>query len=99
MILIALATLGSANRSALAQRDLTELPKPDPVAEVAAMKAAEGAAVNLYAADPDIRKPIQINFDSLGRLWVASSEVYPQIKPGEVANDKILVLQDSDGDG
>lgn len=99
LILIALATLGSANRSALAQRDLTELPKPDPVAEVAAMKAAEGAAVNLYAADPDIRKPIQINFDSLGRLWVASSEVYPQIKPGEVANDKILVLQDSDGDG
>lgn len=98
-VLIALATLGSASQPALAQRELTELPKPDPVAEIAAMKAADGAAVNLYAADPDIRKPIQINFDSLGRLWVASSEVYPQIKPGEVANDKILVLEDSDGDG
>lgn len=98
-IVLALVTLGTANRPALAQRDLAEIPKPDPVAELAAMKAADGAAVNLYAADPDIRKPIQINFDSRGRLWVASSEVYPQIKPGEIANDKILVLQDSDGDG
>ncbi|HEY3787254.1 MAG TPA: sorbosone dehydrogenase, partial [Urbifossiella sp.] len=32
-------------------------------------------------------------------LWVASSEIYPQIKPGEKANDKIIVLEDADGDG
>ena len=30
-----------------------------------------------------------MNFDPAGRLWVASSEVYPQIKPGQAANDKI----------
>ena len=40
-----------------------------------------------------------MNFDPAGRLWIASSEVYPQIKPGQVANDKILVLEDRDGDG
>jgi putative heme-binding domain-containing protein len=55
--------------------------------------------VNLYAADPLIAKPIQMNFDPSGRLWIASSEVYPQIKPGQTANDKILVLEDRDGDG
>jgi len=82
-----------------AQRGLTDIPTADPVAEMAAMKLADETAVNLYAADPDFRKPIQINFDSRGRLWVASSEVYPQIEPGQVANDKIVVLEDTNGDG
>ena len=85
--------------AAFGQRNLTDIPKPDPVAEMAAMKLADDTAVNLYAADPDFRKPIQINFDSRGRLWVASSEVYPQIEPGQVANDKIVVLEDTNGDG
>jgi hypothetical protein len=40
-----------------------------------------------------------MNFDPQGRLWIASSEVYPQIKPGEKANDRVLVLEDRDGDG
>ena len=83
----------------LAQNDLQVIPEPDPVAEVAAMKVDPLASVNLFAADPDIRKPIQMNFDSTGGLWIASSEVYPQIQPGEVANDKIIVLRDTDGDG
>src|SRR5690606_38610314 len=82
-----------------AQRDLSDIPQPDPVAEMAAMQLADGAAVNLYASEPQIRKPIQINFDSRGRLWVASSEVYPHIEPGQIANDKIIVLEDIDGDG
>src|SRR5581483_5677213 len=34
-----------------------------------------------------------------GRLWVACSEAYPQIKPGQKANDKVIVLEDADGDG
>lgn len=63
------------------------------------MTVAEQSEVNLYAADPDFSKPIQINFDSTGGLWIASSEVYPQIEPGQIANDKIIVLRDTDGDG
>ncbi|MFM1770258.1 MAG: hypothetical protein RJA22_2787 [Verrucomicrobiota bacterium] len=55
--------------------------------------------ISLYAENPLLAKPIQINFDPRGRLWVASSEVYPQIKPGQAANDKILILEDTDGDG
>ena len=40
-----------------------------------------------------------MNFDPAGRLWIASSEVYPQIKPGQSANDKVLIVEDRDGDG
>ena len=82
-----------------AQRNLTDIPEPDTAAELEAMQVDDAAALNLFASDPDISKPIQMNFDSTGGLWVASSEVYPQIKPGETANDKIIVLRDTDGDG
>ena len=84
---------------AWAQRDLTDIPAPDPELERKSFKVAEGFEVNLYAADPQIAKPIQMNFDPQGRLWIASSEIYPHIKPGEKANDKILVVEDKDGDG
>src|SRR6202043_1639156 len=62
-------------------------------------QVAEGFEVNLFAADPLLAKPIQMNFDAQGRLWVASSEVYPQILPGQQANDRVLVLTDADADG
>ena len=43
--------------------------------------------------------PIHMNFDNGGKLWIATSPIYPQIKPGAIPNDQIVVLEDSDGDG
>ena len=83
---------------ALPQRD-AKVPDPDPEVERKTFQVADGFEVNLFAADPLLAKPIQMNFDSAGRLWVASSETYPQIKPGQDANDKILVIEDTDQDG
>ena len=79
-----------------AQRAPFAIPDPDPEVERKSFIIADGFEVNLYAADPLLAKPVQMNFDARGRLWVASSEVYPQIMPGQVANDKILILEDSD---
>ena len=84
---------------ASAQRDLKNIPDPDPELERKTFQLAEGFEVNLFAADPQITKPIQMNFDPQGRLWIASSEVYPHIKPGQIANDKVLILEDTNGDG
>lgn len=83
---------------AFAQAD-AKVPDPDPELERKSFIVAPGFEVNLFAADPLLAKPIQMNFDPQGRLWVASSEVYPQIKPGQVANDKIVVLEDTKGVG
>jgi len=69
-------------------------PQPTPQFTV-----AEGLEVTLWAENPHLAKPIQINFDPQGRLWVASSEVYPQIEPGQAAHDKIVVLEDTKGAG
>jgi putative heme-binding domain-containing protein len=75
------------------------VPDPDPEIERKSFKIAEGFEVNLFAADPLLAKPIQMNFDAAGRLWVATSETYPQIKPGQKANDKIIILEDTRGVG
>ena len=82
-----------------AQRGLKNIPKPDVEKELAAFRVAEGFEINLFAADPMINKPTEINFDAAGRLWVASSSLYPHIKPGEVPEDRVIVLEDEDGDG
>lgn len=68
--------------------------QPTPEFEV-----APGFEVKLFAENPHLAKPIQMNFDPKGRLWIASSAIYPQIQPGQVADDKILVVEDTDGDG
>ncbi|HQR08991.1 MAG TPA: sorbosone dehydrogenase, partial [Gemmatales bacterium] len=81
-----------------AQRNAT-IPDPDPEIEKRSFIVDPRFEVNLYAADPLLAKPIHMNFDAAGRLWIASSEVYPQIKPGQKANDKIIVLEDTKGVG
>ncbi len=60
---------------------------------------ADGYEITLWAENPLLHKPTQMNFDASGRLWVASSETYPQIEVGQTQNDKIIVLEDTDGDG
>lgn len=82
-----------------AQRDLKDIPVPDSELERKTFRLPDGFEVNLFAADPAIAKPIQMNFDESGRLWIVSSEVYPHIEPGKPATDRVLVLEDSDKDG
>ncbi|WP_237587017.1 PVC-type heme-binding CxxCH protein [Pontibacter russatus] len=71
----------------------------DPKVALEAFHIAEGFEVTLFAAEPMVVKPIQMNWDTEGRLWVVSSTAYPHLKTGEEANDKITVLEDTDGDG
>ena len=82
-----------------AQRELKDIPEPDPELERQTFIVADGFEVNLWAGDPGMAKPIQMNFDAQGRLWIASSEVYPQVKPGQKPTDKILVIEDTNFDG
>lgn len=73
--------------------------KIDPDQERMTFKVADGWEVNLFAAEPLIEKPIEMNWDPAGRLWCATSETYPQLKPGQIANDKIIILEDTKGVG
>ncbi len=67
------------------------------------MTVAEGYKVELFASEeefPDLASPVQMSFDNRGRLWVAVIPSYPHYRPGdERPDDKLLVLEDTDGDG
>ncbi len=91
--------LGTFPSAAYAQRDLKEIPSTDPAVELASFQLAPGLEANLFAGEPMIHKPIQMAWDEKGRLWVASSAIYPHIKPGQEQSDKIIVLEDTDRDG
>jgi putative heme-binding domain-containing protein len=98
-ILAALLSLPFSQALPQAQPSLADLPDPDPAAQLASFRAADGLSVSLFAADPLLRKPVQMNWDAAGRLWVVSSTTYPHIVPGAQEVDQIVVLEDTDGDG
>jgi putative heme-binding domain-containing protein len=66
------------------------------------MTVARGMKVSLFASDeqiPDLAKPVQMAWDTQGRLWVAVWPAYPHWKPKDEMNDKILILEDTKGTG
>src|ERR1043165_6585835 len=43
-----------------------------------------GFEIQLVAAEPDLRKPMNMAFDAAGRLWITESREYPIFaKPGQ----------------
>lgn len=86
---------------------LPPLPRPE-------FTLDEGLQATLFAENPMMQKPVGMNFDTAGRLWVASSNTYPQVNPDDLAaqmegnsskfgpstgNDRIIVLEDTNRDG
>ena len=55
----------------------------------------------LFAAEPDIAKPIAFAWDERGRLWVAETRDYPHgvMEDQRMGNDSIRICEDTDGDG
>ena len=73
-----------------------------PADELAAFKIDPRFSVNCFASEedfPELACPIQIRWDAKGRLWVACSTTYPHVYPGNAPNDKLIILEDTNGDG
>lgn len=64
-----------------------------------AMTPLEGFSVSLVAAEPDVVRPISFTLDEKGRIWVVEGHTYPVRQPEGQGRDRILILEDADGDG
>jgi putative membrane-bound dehydrogenase-like protein len=91
----------------LKKSDIIILPPLDPVpfAGLSGIEAAKnmtlqnGFKVTLAAAEPEIVRPISFSIDHRGRLWVAEAHTYPVPAPVGQGKDKILIFEDTNGDG
>lgn len=74
-----------------------------PESSLADLKVYEGLEVTLFASEPMLTNPTNIDIDSRGRVWVCEAYNYrSELNPGNpIKNegDRILILEDTDGDG
>jgi putative membrane-bound dehydrogenase-like protein len=64
-----------------------------------AMTVPKGFNVTLFAGEPDVVQPIAFTFDDRGRLWVVECLSYPRWTDKPEGNDRVIVFEDTDGDG
>jgi putative membrane-bound dehydrogenase-like protein len=73
---------------------------PVPPAEgAAALAMPADLAATLFAAEPLLTSPTDIDVDAAGRVWVCEVTNYRGRKDTRPEGDRILVLEDTDGDG
>lgn len=99
-----LALLACVSRIGLAADPFAEgvrtTPWLSPEDEQKAFKLQPGFEISLVAAEPDIQKPLNMQFDEQGRIWLTCTVEYPYAAPSDrPAKDSIRVLEDTDGDG
>jgi len=77
-----------------------EILPPEEFAE--SFTLADGYEVECFASErnfADLQNPMAMTFDNRHRLWVLCTPTYPHLLPGESPRCKLLVLEDTDGDG
>ncbi len=72
-----------------------------PTALEAAEKIAvpDGFKVTLFAGEPDVRQPIAFEIDDRGRVWVVECYTYAEQGYEYSMSDRVVILDDTDGDG
>ncbi len=58
-----------------------------------------GFKATLFAGEPDVKQPIAFCLDDRARVWVVENYTYPIRQPEGKGYDRILVFEDTNGDG
>ncbi len=75
---------------------------PDGEEAIKKIKVNANCTVTLFADEkkfPELANPVQMAWDTKGRLWVAAWKNYPEREPLSKDGDKLLIFEDTDGDG
>lgn len=63
------------------------------------MWVPKGFKVERIAMQPTVTQPIAFTFDERGRIWIAEAHAYPERRPEGKGEDRIIILEDANGDG
>ena len=101
LVLLLLAVPGFAQQKSDPFAQLVRPTNPlTPAQQAKAFHLPPGFAIQLVASEPDLRKPMNMQWDALGRLWITESREYPfAIKDGSPGRDTIRIFSDFGPDG
>ena len=71
----------------------------DPSMAVKNLDVHDGLQASLFASEPTILSPTNLDIDARGRVWVCEVVNYRRHKGKRSEGDRILILEDTDGDG
>lgn len=74
-------------------------PSPPAVVPLEQFEVPEGLEITVWARTPLLRNPTNIDIDAQGRIWVTEGVNYRGKSRREPLGDRIMVLEDTDGDG
>ncbi|WP_246109913.1 PVC-type heme-binding CxxCH protein [Roseimaritima multifibrata] len=63
------------------------------------LEVGVGLSASLFAAEPELLSPSNIDIDARGRVWVCEIVNYRRHLGKRPEGDRILILEDTDGDG
>lgn len=97
------ACTGSSEKKEESSKPLTEAERHLPENAIRGLKVADGLEATLFAHEPMLVNPTNIDIDEKGRVWVCEAYNYrnqlnPQ-NPVKSEGDRILILEDTNGDG
>ncbi|MBI4621625.1 MAG: c-type cytochrome [Verrucomicrobia bacterium] len=102
LLLIAATITGSFGADAEPEVDLKQLPRLPAVAvdqALSSFQVKRGFHLELVAAEPLVRDPIEICFDENGRMFVVEMIDYSEMRDAKPHLGRISMLEDTNGDG
>ncbi|NBT63416.1 MAG: cytochrome C, partial [Planctomycetia bacterium] len=93
-------------KSAYAQTAIPDTQNPKdklstPEEALKSVKLPPGFKAQMFAHEPEVIQPVNMSFDSRGRLWVSECLTYAESKTNFdlTLKDRIVILEDTDNDG
>ncbi len=95
------SNIGGGSKSSSAEKEgtLNYISGEEGIEHIA---VASGFEVSLFADEgmfPELVNPVQMQFDTKGRLWAAVWPTYPKWEPLKEMNDALLIVHDDDNNG
>lgn len=85
-------------------KSITMIPKTsggpmEPSESMETLELADGLEATLFAAEPWVKNPTNMDVDAKGRVWVTEGVNYRRWNGIEPKGDRIVILEDTDQDG
>ncbi len=103
IVLLAFVFLNTCTKINVPFEQLSAEQQQLPEHALASMEVHKGLEVQLFASEPMISNPTNMDIDAKGRIWMIEAQNYRNQhnpdNPYRKTGDRIIILEDTNGDG